>query len=197
MATEPQLPLHSAPDADRSAVFTRTVVQRRAYFLRVAQRISLSHQDAEDIVQESVLRAFHNLPNFRGESRMDTWLHAIVVNTARNWLRNRGNRVFVPFESDGLGDNDGPYLDLPHPGKSPEEFCSERHLRRILLAEIQSLDPMYQRPIQACDLDECSYREAAATLNLSICTLKARLFRGRATLKRKMRRLDRARKRAA
>jgi RNA polymerase sigma-70 factor, ECF subfamily len=197
MAADPPVSPHAAPDSDRFAVFTRMVVERRAYFLRVAQRISLSQQDAEDIVQESVLRAFDNLASFRGDARMDTWVHTIVVNTARNWLRNRGNRVFVPFESEGPGDGRQTRLDLPHPGKSPEESCSDLHLRRLLLAEIRSLEPMYRSPILACDLEECSYREAAATLNLNLCTLKARLFRGRATLKRRLRRLERQRKRSA
>lgn len=197
MATDPHFVSPHVSDSDRSAVFTRTVVQRRAYFLRVAQRISLSQQDAEDIVQESMLRAFDKLPSFRGESRMDTWIHAIVVNTARNWLRGRGNRIYVPFEGNGSRDRTGPCADLPHPGKSPEESCSDRHLRQLLREEIESLDPMYRRPIQACDLEECSYREAATTLNLSVCTLKARLFRGRAALRRKLRRFDTKRRRVA
>jgi len=193
MATDPHFVSQQLSDADRCTVFTRTIVQRRAYFLRVAQRISLSQQDAEDIVQEAILRAYDSLPGFRGESRMDTWIHAIVVNTARNWLRSRGHRVFIPFEADG-DPGTGLSVDLPHPGKSPEELCSDRHLRRLLLDEIRSLAPMYRWPIQVCDLEERSYREAAATLNLSICTLKARLFRGRATLRRRLRRLDRKKK---
>ncbi|HTW50027.1 MAG TPA: RNA polymerase sigma factor [Acidobacteriaceae bacterium] len=194
MANKPQPSLYLTPECDRCAVFTRTVDQRRAWFIRVAQRISLSRQDAEDIVQESVLRAFEHLSSFRGESRMETWLYTIVVNTARTWLRSRGSRVFIPLESDGPWDRDVPALDLPHPGKSPEESCSDRQLHRLLLAEIQSLDPMYRLPIRACDLEERSYCEAAAALSIKSSTLKARLFHGRAMLKRRLRHDDRGRR---
>jgi RNA polymerase sigma-70 factor (ECF subfamily) len=193
MASDPQLSLYLTPESDRYAVFTRAVVQRHAYFIRVAQRISLSRQDAEDIVQESVLRAFHCLSSFRGESRIDTWIHTIVVNTARTWLRRRGGRTFVSLESEGRSDRDGQRLDFPHPGKSPEESCSDHYLHRLLLAEIQSLDPMYRGPIEACDLEGRSYSEAAAALNIKLSTLKARLFHGRTTLRRKLRGIYRKR----
>ena len=187
MATEPQLSPFPIADSDRCAVLTRTVIQRRAYFIRTVQRLSLPLQDAEDVVQEAVLRAFTNLSTFRGESRMDTWLHTIVVNTALTWLRRRGGRTFVSLECEGPSDRNGQRLDIPHPGKSPEESCRDHRLHCLLMAEIQSLDPIYRNPIEACDLDERSYSEAAEVLDIKLSTLKARLFRGRATLKRRLR----------
>jgi RNA polymerase sigma-70 factor, ECF subfamily len=197
MATESQVAPSLNSDSDRCASFTRMVVERRAYFLSVARRITLSSQDAEDIVQESILRALDHLDRFRAESRMDTWLHSIVVNTSLSWLRNRNNRAYVPLEPAGFPEGTEPGIEFACPGKSPEECCSDRHLLSLLLAEIRSLDPIYRRPIQACDLAERSYREAAAALGISLCTLKARLFRGRTALKRRLRGLEGRRKRAA
>jgi RNA polymerase sigma-70 factor (ECF subfamily) len=191
--TERSRPLTVTPEL--VAAFTQAVAERRAQLVGLAQRITLSRQDAEDVVQESALLGLRNLSGYRGEARLDTWLHAIVLNTARSWRRSRGRHVHVPLELESSSEPESVRWNFPHPGKSPEESCSEQHMRALLLAEIASLEPMYRRPIQFCDLEERSYRDAAAALNLNLCTLKARLFRGRAVLRRKLRHLARTRER--
>lgn len=163
-----------------------TLDRRRAHLVRVAQRLTRCHQDAEDVVQESALKALSNLAHFRGESRMDTWLHAIVVNTARSWLRCRRNHGEVSLEMGATEDGEAQAMDFPHPGESPEDGCGQGELRRLLQAEIEKLNPMLRGPIELCDLREWSYREAAYALNLTDATIKARLFRGRTQLKRRL-----------
>jgi RNA polymerase sigma-70 factor (ECF subfamily) len=116
---------------------------------------------------------------------MDTWLSAIVVNTARSWLRSQRSHIHVPLDPGYYEDHDLPQLNIPHPGKSPEECCDERELNRLLLREIEHLRTIYGRPIEMCLLQERSYVEAAQALHLNVTTLKARLFRGRALLKRR------------
>jgi RNA polymerase sigma-70 factor, ECF subfamily len=183
-ASDPEL--HSTVEGDRYAALTRTLELRHGQLLRLALRVTRCHEDAEDVVQESVVKALTNLSRFRGESRLDTWLHAIVLNTARTWLRSRRGHVHVPLESAGYNDHDIAKLDFPHPGKSPEEHCCDHELHRLLLAEVGGLDPIYKRPIQMRDLDEHSYRETAEILQLNLSTVKARIFRGRALLKRRL-----------
>jgi RNA polymerase sigma-70 factor (ECF subfamily) len=163
----------------------RTVKERRAQLVRMAQRMTRSREDAEDVVQESVLKAFNGLSRFRGEARMDTWVRAIVVNTARSWLRSQRGRMHVPLDPGYYEDQGLPQPNIPHPGKSPEESCDERELNKLLLIEIGSLRAVYGKPIQMCHLEEHSYVEAAQALHLNVATLKARLFRGRALLKRR------------
>jgi RNA polymerase sigma-70 factor (ECF subfamily) len=152
----------------------------------MAQRMTRSREDAEDIVQESVLKAITNLSRFRGEARMETWVSAIVVNTARTWLRSQRSHIHIPLDNPYYEDRDLPQPFLSHPGKSPEECCDERELNRLLLAEIAGLRTIYGQPIQMCHLEEHSYVEAAHALNLNVAALKARLFRGRALLKRRV-----------
>jgi RNA polymerase sigma-70 factor (ECF subfamily) len=85
---------------EKSAIgkFTRVAEQRRAQLLWLAQRITHDRDEAEDIVQEALFRAFKNLPQFRGESQIGTWLCVIVKNTGREWLRNQKGRVYLSME---------------------------------------------------------------------------------------------------
>jgi len=184
--TASDLELHSTVEVDRYAALARTLELRHAQLVRLGLRMRLSPEDAEDVVQESAVKALTNLSRFRGESRMDTWLHAIVMNTARTWLRSRRAHVHVPLESPGHNDHDVAKLDFPHPGKNPEEHCGDHELHRLLLAEVGGLDPIYKTPIQIRYLDEHSYCETAEILQLNLSTVKARIFRGRALLKRRL-----------
>ena len=85
----PSLPLDEIVWENRVASFVQAAERRRAYYLRLARRVTPCHQEAEDIVQDALLRAFRNLPQFRGEAQMTTWLQTIVQNAAREWLRER------------------------------------------------------------------------------------------------------------
>src|SRR6516165_75791 len=88
-----------APMCDgRLREFLETAERRRPQLLRMARRLTQCHEDAEDILQESFMKAFKALARFRGESQMSSWLGAIVQNTAHEHLRSRRNRVFVSIE---------------------------------------------------------------------------------------------------
>lgn len=168
---------------DLHAEFLFALERGRPRLERVAMRMVRSREDAEDVLQESLLKALRFLPRFRGEARIDTWLHAIVLNTARDWLRSRHERLRMSLETDSENGGETTVLDFLHPGESPEECCSRRELLNLLHEEIDRLDPVYQAPIRLCDLDGRSYREAAGTLEVSGPAIKARLFRGRMLLK--------------
>ena len=101
------------------ADFVETAEQRRAHLVRLARRVTPCIEEAEDIVQEALLRAYRNLPRFRGEARMTTWLQAIVQNAAREWLRQRKNVMLLPIERQG--DVDNAPIEFPDPGRTPEE----------------------------------------------------------------------------
>lgn len=168
------------------ATFLLTLERRRPQLERVAMSMLRCQEDAEDIVQESVMKALRFLPRFRGDARIDTWLHAIVVNTARDWLRLRRQRAQVSLETGFEERDDILPLDFPHPGENPEESCSRRELLLHVQQEIRHLDPRHQLPIRLCDLDGRSYREAALMLKLTNPAMKARLFRARVLLKKRL-----------
>jgi RNA polymerase sigma-70 factor (ECF subfamily) len=184
VASDPEL--NPPVQDDGYAALARALELRHGQLVRLALRMMRCPQDAEDVVQESVVKALTNLSRFRGESRMDTWLHAIVMNTARTWLRSRRGHVRVPLESAGYNDHDVAKLDFPHPGKTPEERCCDHELHRLLLGEVGGLEPIYKSPIQIRYLDEHSYCETAEILKQNLSTVKARIFRGKAILRRRL-----------
>jgi RNA polymerase sigma-70 factor (ECF subfamily) len=176
---------------DRIREFLETAERRRPQLLRMARRLTNSNEDAEDIVQEAFMKAFKALAKFRGESQMSSWLGAIVQNTAHEHLRSRRNRVFVSIEYLSRQDNEVVEIDLPDPGKNPEETWQGREMENILLEEVDKLGLVCRRALQLCVLDEVPQLAAADSLRLSVATMKSRVFRGKRLLGRAvLRRLE-------
>ena len=172
---------NAVKDAELLILFSE---KRRAQLLWDAQRVTKSAEEAEDIVQESLLKAWRNLQQFRGDAQIGTWLRAIVKNTAREWLRNRGNRIQVPLESQRNEDEEVAFLDLPDTRPGPEELCERKEMEEILHSEIQTLSLLSRRAIELCAIEEQSLRDAAHTLNVGVVAVKSRVFRGRRLLER-------------
>ncbi|WP_348264005.1 RNA polymerase sigma factor [Telmatobacter sp. DSM 110680] len=164
--------------------FLETAERRRPQLLRMARRLTNSNEDAEDIVQEALMKAYKALEKFRGESQMSSWLGAIVQNTAHEHLRSRRNRVFVSIEFLSKQDNEVVEIDLPDPGKNPEETWRSREMEGILREEVSKLGMVCRRAIELCVLDENPQLAAAQSLNLSVATMKSRVFRGKRILER-------------
>lgn len=164
--------------------FVETAKQQRQHLLWLAQRIAPQREEAEDIVQEALLKAFRNLAQFRGESQMSTWLRAIVQNTARDWLRNQKGRVYLSLEQPHPTDGTALLFDPPHPAESPEERCVREEMEWLVRNEIEKLSSVSRRAIQLCVLEEFSHRAAAHALNVSVVTIKSRVHSGKQRLKR-------------
>lgn len=164
--------------------FVEAAEQHRAQLLWLAQRMTPNQDEAEDIVQEALMKAFRNLAQFRGDSQMSTWLRAIVQNTARDWLRNRKGRVCLSLEQTHPADGSTLLFDFPHPAENPEERCAREETEWVLRSEIEKLNSVSRRAIQLCLLEELSHRAAANALNISVVTVKSRVFSGKQRLKR-------------
>lgn len=164
--------------------FLETAERRRPQLLRMARRLTQTQEDAEDVLQEAFMKAFKALAKFRGESQMSSWLGAIVQNTAHEHLRSRRNRVFVSIEYLCKKDNEVVELDLPDPGKNPEENWQGKEMEQILREEVSKLSFVCRRAIELCVLDELPHFMAASALNLSTATMKSRVFRGKRVLSR-------------
>jgi RNA polymerase sigma-70 factor (ECF subfamily) len=170
----------------RLAAFLEITQQRRAQLFRLAFRFANNREEAEDIVQEALLKAFMHLPEFRGESQMSTWLGVIVLNVGREWVRKRKGRVFLPLEYVGNNDGDPMVFDLPDPSRNPEQSYEHKEMNNILLSEIDDLDTVCKQTMRMCALDGLSHLEAANALGVNVLTIKSRIFRGKRMLKQRM-----------
>ncbi len=143
--------------------------------------------DAEDVVQETFLRAWHGLETFRGESSLKTWLYAIALNRARarHGTLARLKSMFVPGKSredDAFATLD----DAADPALSPEENAVLAERRRRLRAAMRDLPEEFRAAVVLRDLEGLAYEEIATVLAVPVGTVRSRIARGRALLKEKL-----------
>lgn len=139
---------------------------------RLALRYTGDGSTAEDLAQETFLRACENIGGFDRSKRPGPWLFKIASNLCRNWLRD--NRE-IPVEN--MED-----LVLPELN-SPEKAYLERECERELALALDRMPLIYREVILLKHVGELSYREICETLGLEMSLVKNRLYRGRVILK--------------
>jgi RNA polymerase sigma-70 factor (ECF subfamily) len=145
-------------------------------------RITRSWEDAEDVLQDSFMRAFVHLGTFEGRSSFSSWLTRIAINSALMVLRRRRG---IEISIDGMiGDGNGQYRwELPDSRKNPEEAYAQQEMEGRLLAAIDRLTPQLKRAIQIRNEKDCSDKEVASALGISLPAAKSRLLRAKAALR--------------
>lgn len=155
---------------------------RKVY--RTAYRIIRNHEDAEDAVQDSFIRAFKHLGEFDERAQFSTWLVRIAINSALMILRKKNQKRDVSMDqSDAEGQNELP-LQIPDVRPDPEQHYLRTERRRMVRHAIGKLRPRVRRVIQISQLDECSVKETACKLGISTSATKSLLLRGRASLRK-------------
>lgn len=155
---------------------------------RGAYRLLGNEADAEDALQDALLAAYIHLDQFKGESRMSTWMTTIVHNRARMQMRTRRRRVLVPLEDQQTPDEQPLCERLADHRPSPEHECSNSELRERLRRAHRQLSPTLQRAFQLRDIDGLSIKEAAQILGVPTGTVKAQSARARKRVRELMRR---------
>jgi RNA polymerase sigma-70 factor (ECF subfamily) len=152
--------------------------------LQAAYNITGNREDAEDAVQDSLMRAFLGINDFRGVSSFSTWLTRIVINSAI-MIRRKNRTARYVFLDDVSEDGERrSKLDIPCPAADPAQaLIAQEHLKALCEA-IAGLRPSLRSVVEAGHLKELSMKETARVLNISIGAAKARLFHARAALRR-------------
>jgi RNA polymerase sigma-70 factor (ECF subfamily) len=174
-----------AQQGDRAA-FTELVNRHAKKVFRLARHITQNDEDAEDVLQETFLKAYSRLDQFQGASKFYTWLVRIAVNEALMRLRRRkGNKVFSLDEQMGTGDGSVP-RDFPSGQSNPEERYGQEQLRETLSRAIDELGEGYRAVFLLRDVEGFSTEETAQMLGLSVSAVKSRLLRARLQLRGKL-----------
>jgi RNA polymerase sigma-70 factor, ECF subfamily len=163
--------------------FSALVTEHQRYVYNLALRVLKNEEEALDLAQETFVRAWTALPNFRGQSQFRTWLYRIVTNLCYNrlpGLRRSLNELGEDVISE-LPELD-PALDNPARGVESHE------LRMYLHKAIDELDEHYRLLISLRYQNELSYEDIASTLNLPLGTVKTGLFRAKEQLRRALER---------
>ncbi len=165
--------------------YERLVSTHGGRMLAVARRILRNDEEARDALQEAFLLAFRGLPRFAGQSRLSTWLHRIVVNSALMKLRRRSARPeesIEPLLPTFLEDGHATVSYRAWP-ESAEALLERAEVRNLVRASIDRLPATYRTILMLRDIEELDTTAVAGMLGISANAVKIRLHRARQALR--------------
>jgi len=167
-----------AQAGDKKA-FELLVIKYQRKVGRLLSRIIRDQAEVEDVAQESFIKAYRALANFRGDSAFYTWLYRISVNTAKNYLISQGRRAptsteFDVEEAEGFEDASG-LRDIA----TPDAELMSKQIGAIVNKTIDALPEELKTAITLREIDGMSYEEIAQIMECPIGTVRSRIFRAR------------------
>lgn len=161
-----------------SRAFDLLVKKYQHKVMSLISRYVKQSADVPDVAQETFIKAYRALDNFRGESAFYTWLYRIAVNTAKNYLVAKGRKP--PASDVDAGDAEfyegaGALKD----GASPESLLLTDEIRNVVMRTIDNLPEDLRRAIMLREIDGLGYEEIAVEMDCPIGTVRSRIFRAR------------------
>jgi RNA polymerase sigma-70 factor (ECF subfamily) len=154
---------------------------------RLLSRMIRDQSEIEDVVQESFIKAYRALPNFRGDSAFYTWLYRIGINTAKNHLVSLGRRPTVSTDieiEDAENFDSGNELRTT---ETPESSLMTKQIAQTVNDTVASLPEELRTAITLREIEGLSYEEIATIMSCPIGTVRSRIFRARETIAVKLR----------
>jgi RNA polymerase sigma-70 factor, ECF subfamily len=167
--------------AGESEAFYDLVRPHERGIYMAALSIVRNDADAEEVVQEAILKAFKAIGRFREESKFSTWIVQIVMNEARLKLRRARRHLYESLDAPSAGDDEGDYIpcDFADWREIPSEALESARLRTALGKAFASIGPKYQQVIALRDVEQLSITETALALGITEAAVKTRLMRAR------------------
>ncbi|MDZ3824764.1 MAG: RNA polymerase sigma factor RpoE [Pseudoxanthomonas sp.] len=168
------------------AAFDLLVRKYQHRILAVINRYLNDFAEAQDVAQETFLRAYRALGNFRGDSAFYTWVYKIAVNTAKNHLVAQGRRP----PTDDVAVDDAMHFNGESQLKdraTPENELLRQEIERNVTAAVDELPEELRTAITLREVDGLSYEEIAEVMSCPIGTVRSRIFRAREAIDRRIR----------
>lgn len=187
--SEPDPP--SATDSDWALVQTTLAGDQRAYGLlvlkyqrRIQRLIARMVRDTdlvEDIAQETFIRAYRALHQFRGDAQFYTWLYRIAVNTAKKFLMELKREPYLArsFADNDADDETFSQKQEPTTDETPETVLAAKELAAVVNAAVDDLPADLKQALVLREVEGLSYEEIAVSMNCPIGTVRSRIFRAR------------------
>jgi RNA polymerase sigma-70 factor, ECF subfamily len=170
---------------EHSTVFATLSDQYRKKLFRAAHRITRTREDAEDAVQDTLLRAFVHLDDFEGRSSFGTWLTRITINSALMILRRKRTSLEIVVGHNNDFGVDSLCYEITGHAPNPETRYVQAEEQKILKTAIRRLPPNLRAVVQI-QLQGRSMRETAEALGISLSAAKGRLFHAKKALRRSL-----------
>ena len=164
--------------------FDLLVLKYQSRIIGLAMKFVKDIQTAEDVAQESFIKAYKSLDSFREESAFYTWLYRIASNTSKNYLisKKRKNEL---LESEVFSSEEIDIFDIPG-GSSPEEILQANNLREVIFESLSNLPEDIRTAVSLREFEGMSYEEISKVLDCPIGTVRSRIFRGREIIQEKI-----------
>lgn len=167
--------------AGEQKAYAELVDRHKDKAMTLAARMLKNHHDAEEALQDAFIRAFKALPSFEWKSSFSTWFYRIVFNVCSTILSKKGN---VSFSS--IDDERDNYhsIEIPASDAEPDIEFEQKEFSAVIRQEIEKMEEGYSAILTMFFLQEMSYDEIVSVTGLPLGTVKNRLFRARAQLRR-------------
>jgi RNA polymerase sigma-70 factor (ECF subfamily) len=172
------------------AAFEMLVVKYQRRIERLVSRMVRDTDLVPDIAQETFIRAWRALPNFRGDSAFYTWLYRIAINTAKKALveKKRDPLVFESAQVSTEGGEEPSRLENElSDGETPEGVLATKEIGAAVNAAIDALSEDLRQAIVLREIEGLSYEEIADVMNCPIGTVRSRIFRAREAIATRLR----------
>ncbi len=173
----------SGPAPVRGAAFEADALAQLDSLYRTARRLTRNAADAEDLVQDTFLKAFRAADRFEPGTNLRAWLFTILHNAARNRARDHArDAIVIDSEAVERAAQLAPGAGQPAPGGTPESLLVRETLGPELQAAIDAMPDAFREAVWLRDVEEFSYAEIAGMLSIPVGTVMSRISRGRQAL---------------
>ncbi len=171
--------------AGNQAAYQELLQRHQKAIFTVVSKLVRNREEARDLVQETFMKAFGSLATYREEYQFSTWLHRIASNSAIDYIRKKKIEALSLDQPIQTKDSQVT-LEVPDWSANPETEWVEKQRNLTIQEAIDSLPQGYKEVILYRHKEEKSYQEIAVILGIPVGTVKARIFRGRELLKKKL-----------
>lgn len=169
--------------------FDLLVIKYQRRIMRLLARMISDPAEVEDVAQETFIKAYRALPQFRGDSNFYTWLYRIAINSARNWQAASARRPLLAHEYENEEGETFSSLDTLTDINTPESMMVSRQVADTVNAAINQLAPELRTAIVLREIEGLSYEDIAETMGCPIGTVRSRIFRARETIAEQLRKV--------
>ena len=181
---EDQALVRRVQQGDKKA-FDMLVLKYQHRVVKLVSRYVYDAHEAQDVTQETFIKAYRALPGFRGDSAFYTWIYRIAINTAKNYLIAQGRRMPVNDIDAQEAEQYGGESALKEYA-TPEHVALKDEIEQTVFAAIEELPEELRTAITLRELNGMSYEEIAEAMDCPIGTVRSRIFRAREAIDKRL-----------
>lgn len=167
------------------AAYDQLVLKYQQRIIQLVNRYVKDPSEAQDVAQETFIKAYRALNNFRGDSAFFTWLYRIAINTAKNYLSLRARR-FSDYEIDVQEAEQVENAPELQGIETPEQLLLNQEILQAIKSAVDKLPEDMRVAITLREFEGMSYEDIALTMDCPVGTVRSRLFRAREAIDKKL-----------